>query len=315
MKALTRVCGLYKLDAVKIIDGVEFKRPLTGWFSNIITNSGLDRIANGNWRYMDRCVVGTGSTAPAATDIALVNPIAASINVISQTNEVNNTSPYYRRYVKVYRFDVGAAAGNLSEVGITYSLSPFEIFSRALILDTYGNPTTITVLSDEYLDVTYEFRFYPQEDDVTGTVIFTGNIGGTYTYTLRPAAITSIVRRFGDAATRYPPDMHNRKFQFYSAEALIRAYNGEIGPITASSPSGSSLDVPYDGMTSAYTPGTYTATCTITAAPTHWNFTGGIKSIAFHWGHNLWQVEFSPNIPKTNEDVLSLTFSHTWARM
>ena len=314
MKLTTKVCGFYKLDAVKIVDGEEIKRPLTGWFPNLITNSGLDSIASG-WSYIYRCVVGTGSSSPNATDIALVNQVAATASIIAQENEVNSTSPYYRRYVKVYRFGEGVAAGNLSEVGITDSSSPHTLFSRALILDDFGDPTTITVLSDEYLDVTYEFRFYPQESDVTGSVTFTGNLGGTYNYTLRPARIGSLVGQFGSAHTRYPPGMDNRRAQYYSTNALCHSYDGDIGLITDNSPSGTALAIPYNRLSVAYTNGTYTQTLTMQADPTDWNHATGIKSVAVHWGHNLWQISFTPPIPKTADDVLSLTFSHTWARM
>lgn len=309
---ITKICGYYKLEAVKEINGVEFRRSLTDWFPNLITNIGMDRIAT-NYDYMNYCQVGTGSTAPSNSDVALVNRIAGTNTTQEFTYGVNSTSPYYTWNKKIYRFGLGAAAGNLSEVGIGW-LSTGNLFSRALILDSYGNPTTITVLSDEYLDVTYEFRFYPEEADTTGTIVFTGNIGGSYNYTLRRANITTIVRLFGFTGYTYPVPMNNKKLNLYSTDAIINAYSGVIGSITGS-PSGTSYEAAYTAMSfSTYVAGTYSLDCTIVANPTTWNVVGGIKSIAFHWGFNLHQMEFDNVIPKTDQDALSLTFRHIWAR-
>ena len=153
---------------------------------------------------------------------------------------INSTSPYYISHIVEYHFAIGAAAGNLSELGVGWASSGTTLFSRALILDSGGTPTTITVLSDEYLYVTYEHRFYPSETDATGSIVFTGNIGGTYTYTLRPAQIdsTSIADLTpGPTAMNHIDIVH------------VTVYDGSIGIIT-SLPAGNS-----DGL--------YDATATI----------------------------------------------------
>ena len=310
---LTKVCGFYKLEAVKIKDGFEYsRRPLTGWFPNLITNQGLDRMAK-NYYYINYCQVGSGSTAPANSDIGLVNRLAGTI-VTSATQGVNSTSPYYSWYKKVYRFAEGVAAGNISEVGVGWGVTGNVLFSRALILDVNSNPTTITVLSDEYLDVTYELRFYPLETDVTGSITLTGNIGGTYSYTLRRALITTVQRQNNMSSFIYPPSMSNAGLEGPGNTFNNIAYSGSIGAID-SVPSGTMVDTSGYSTTSAYSDGSYSLDLILSMAPTEGNVPGGIKSIKFLFGFNQHQIEFGTAIPKTSQDSLSLTFRHVWARV
>src|SRR5690606_35005019 len=52
----------------------------------------------------------------------------------------------------------GAAAGNVSELTACYAANNTSAMARAVVRDEMGNPTTITVLSDEVLSVTWEWR-------------------------------------------------------------------------------------------------------------------------------------------------------------
>lgn len=307
-----KVAGYFKMEAVNVKTGA--KRLLADWFPNLITNGGLDRMAN-NIDYLYFCQVGTGSTAPANANTGLVNRVGGTNNRTSNTSSVNGTAPYYRSNIIVYRFNPGAATGNLSEVGVGWATSG-SLFSRALILDISSNPTTITVLSDEYLDVTYQHRFYPEESDVTGSITFTGNIGGTYNYTLRAATIAKYVGQFATGNKDTPVSMHNILNAVSQSGTYFSVYDGSIGAIS-SVPSGISTPIPYTGFSvGSYTGGTYTLTLTISLGIADCNLAGGgIKSIVFPWGNVHYQIEFSSKIPKTNQDILSLVFTHTWARV
>src|SRR5690606_37976758 len=73
--------------------------------------------------------------------------------------------------------------------GIPNNSTP--IFNRARVVDEMGNPTTITVLSDEFLEVIYEITLYAI-DGATGTL--TINIDGTPTnfdYEIRPISMNN----------------------------------------------------------------------------------------------------------------------------
>ncbi|URA06909.1 putative tail fiber protein [Xanthomonas phage Pfeifenkraut] len=166
---------------------------------NLITNVGLNNIgivspssANNGFYGV---AVGSGTATPSPTDTTLQTQVAITTTLYDPGNPVGNsyqidyqsaTSPRYYRFWKKWRFAAGAAAGNLTEVGVMTGSSPVNTWCRALIVDGAGNPITLTVLSDEILDVTYELRVYIPENDVTGTIVLKGV---TYDWLLRPCSI------------------------------------------------------------------------------------------------------------------------------
>lgn len=292
MQHETQCAGWFKIEATRP-DGT--RRVLADWFPNLILDGGLDRMG-ANSDYLDWCQVGSGSTAPSAAQTALVNRIAGT-----NTQQVNNSgaqasAPYYGWARRTYRFAEGVAAGNLSEVGVGWATSG-SLFSRALILDGGGSPTTITVLSDEVLDVTYELRRYPGTVDLTGTVVLDGV---THNWVSRASAVTTAGVWTGvntmvlDAA---------------------QSFNGDIGAVTALSPSGSSGSLTATPL--AYSSGSYTRAATVSAGLGDSNLAGGIRSIVIRSSFaatSRYQIQFDPAIPKNNTKVLSLTIQHSWAR-
>lgn len=157
-------------------------------FPNLITNGGLDYIASNDsiagavtW-----CSVGTGTNPPAVTDVGLQTFVARTTTPATADAYTSNSSDPARPYVQLVRarrFAAGAAAGNLTEVGMFSAGNNTSAFSRALILDGSGNPTAITVLPTEILDVYYTVRMYIPTADVTGTITVNGN---NHDYVLRP---------------------------------------------------------------------------------------------------------------------------------
>ncbi len=254
MQNETQCAGWFKIEATRP-DGT--RRVLADWFPNLILNGGLDRMGE-NADYLNWCQVGSGSTAPVATQTALVNRIAGTDVRQANVNGAQASAPYYGWYRRTFRFARGVAAGNLSEVGVGWA-STGSLFSRALILDGGGNPTTITVLSDEVLDVTYELRRYPGTVDLTGTVVLDGV---THNWVSRAAGVTD---------------------SRYWARAGIMAldwavsFNGDIGPVTAQNPSGTGGSLSITPL--AYSSGSYTRAATVSAGLNDSNLSGGIRSI------------------------------------
>lgn len=290
MQHETQCAGWFKIEATRP-DGT--RRVLADWFPNLILNGGLDRMgANADYLYW--CQVGSGSTAPVAAQAALVNRIAGTNTGQAIVAGAQASAPYYGWLRRTYRFAVGVAAGNLSEVGVGWA-STGSLFSRALILDGGGSPTTITVLSDEVLDVTYELRRYPGTVDLTGTVVLDGV---THNWVSRAAAVTTEGAWTGAGAMVLD---------------FALSFNGGIGAVTTS-PSGVS------GILSAtalpYSAGSYTRAVTVSAGLNDSNLAGGIRSILIHSYSNTarYQIQFDPAIPKDNTKVLSLTIQHSWAR-
>lgn len=289
----TKVAGYYKIEARKK-DGSN--RVLADWFPNLITNQGLDRIGASS-DYLNYCHVGSGSTAPAVTDTGLVTHVAQTSTVESESTGNSGASPYYSYNTRVFSFGEGVAEGNLTEVGIGWSASTGNLFSRALILDGVGSPTTITVLSDEYLYVTYQFRRYIPEVDTGDTVVI-----ASVTYTF--------VGRAAHAATEFYWPAYFRAITA-PIDPNCRAYDGSIGIIT-SDPSGSTSGTG-DSFIAAYNNGNYYIDWTYTFGLTQGNLSG-ISALKVGMCGAQYQFGITPDIPKTSDDVLTLTFRASWDR-
>lgn len=266
------------------------------WFNNIITNQGLDYI--GETSYLYGCRVGAGSATPLATDTALQSSVAATATVVDTTTTYSSSSPYWSAAIRTWRFAVGDAAGNLSEVGIFATDDANSCGSRALILDEFGDPTTITVLSNEILDVTYEARTYMLEDDITGSA----TIGDDdYNWTLR-GALAAGGGQFG--------------LFFYGASGAggLTPCSGNIGTVTGE-PTGQGAQVL--GTVNSYVTGTYNRSQV---------FTFGLESNNFDWQSLFFptvaisgtgpkfQIQLDPVLEKTNTKVVTLLLEVSWAR-
>lgn len=294
IELVSEVCGFFTISTDK--------RGKLAEFPNLITNAGLDRMgANEDW--LDWCQVGSGSTPPAFTNTGLVSRIASSSTISAQTGGAVSSAPYYCFSRRVFSFAQGTAAGNISEVGIGW-LNNQGLYSRALVLDGSGNPTAITVLPDEVLQVAYELRFYSKAADETGTIVFTGNVGGTYEWTIRASQVTTSSIGSG----WYLPIAQN-----YTNEnsALRNAFNNGISGVT-SQPTGPTALM---AMANApYASGSLYAETTLSLGQGQGNFEGGIGSIGWKQGIGQYQIGFNPKIPKTANETFSITLRHSWGR-
>lgn len=303
--------GRYRLEAVRL-DGT--KRFLAE-FDNLITNGGMDMLS-GSANPTGLCAVGSGNATPAFTDTSLQTLVASTNNLISCTTSAASSSPYYGQSVYTWQFPVGAATGNLSEVGAGPSTT--NLFSRALILDSGGSPTTITVLSNEALNVVYTLQQYVPLTDVTGNI----SLGGTsYPYLIRALAATSANTWTWD--TRFAGPYLNGTFT--QQAWATNASSGVPKDITAG------LVLPgFPGDTytnNSYTSGSYEADITVQWSINAGNASGGLNWFQIALGnygnvatstqnrgaYQVW-ISSGPNIPKDNTKVLTLNFSCIWAR-
>jgi hypothetical protein len=294
------LAGKYKLTAVRP-DGTE--RPLTGWFDNLITNAGMDQIAVGGTaafsiaELFTKCKVGTGSTPPAFTDTVLVSPLAASVVNEAYTVSFVEGTPAYWSVIRTYRFGTGVAAGNLTEVAVIDNLTQ-EAFSRALITDSGGTPITVTVLSDEILDVTYELRSYIDKTTYTDSILISG-VG--YSMQRMPYDIAN------------PPQI-NRAMRNDGASgfSIVTRETNVLGTVyqnvSGTGGSASSYTI------ASYTIGNFYRDVTILFATGVSNFATGIGAITMDFRQTKMKVGFTPKIPKVSTNNLSVTFRTTWAR-
>jgi len=300
MKVL--VSGRYRL-----LVGVPGQEPRidTGWFDNIVTDAGLNRMGTGAW--LTQCSVGTGNTAPSASDTALAAFLASTTTILSESAGAQSSAPYYGYRLVRYEFVPGAATGNLSEVGVGWSGG---LFSRSLTVDEDGDPTTVTVLASEGLHVLYEVRLYPPltDYDYTATIVGVSTTckaraadvtnGGTGEYIVGGGGGWGVSGSVAGIST------------YYNATV----YNGALGAIT-SSPGGTSSSSTSEGN-AEYINNSYYRDMSATWSTTAGNLSGGITAVVLRTtGVGAYQISFDPPIPKTVLESLILNFRVSWGRL
>lgn len=130
----------------------------SGWSDNMVLDSGLNRMSVGTW--IDRCCVGSSDTPVTSTQTGLQGFVASTTakNVASLAKQITQAPFYLESYV-VWSFPQGVATGALREVGLGWGDS--NLWNRALIRDSGGQPLTINVGAGDILSVTARVRIYP----------------------------------------------------------------------------------------------------------------------------------------------------------
>lgn len=270
----------------------------TDWFHNIVLDSGLAQMSQGTW--VNRCCVGTGNSEPVATQTQLDSFVASTTTVQDPATGMQITTlPYYLFVRRAYRFGGGVAAGNISEVGLGWANN--ALWNRALIRDNNGNPTTITVLPDEFLDVIAEIRSYPQE-----------SISGSFNFLNKAGAVISTHNYSGRAFYTLPQHTYSA-FKMNS----IGIYSGSVGAIPTAIPTGTRLG--YGVATTTEYPTQTAIKCTkkfllAEAIGEHKTLFVQQEGFLNASAGSGYQVEFTPSIQKTNQMELTYTVSMSWGR-
>ena len=305
--------GIIKLEVIREDGTLKEAKGLNVPFYNLITDAGLDSLGagyflsgdgGGAFRY---CRVGTSSTPPTVYDTTLGAQTGSASSTVTTTNSVQyTTTPYYSQHQAVYTFAVGAVSGNLTEIGFFTDDSGGTMWSRALIKDSGGNPTTLTLLTKEQLKVTYTvIRYIPTS--LTGS--FTLNTNGTpstINYNIIPANISNYLSSWIQGKV-----VCNTGEKIYSYESTT------LGSIT-SYPSGTVRDA--NVTVSSYTAGSFVSNLTVNVSASGYNFTTGIGSLAFfnsqEYGESYsgYQCSFSPKIMKTSSHTLAIDIRLSWGR-
>ena len=290
-------CVVKKSDGSTKID--------TGYQKNLILNQGLDFFGGGNdTNMMEYCVIGSGNSKPVYTQ----NQLDAAITGVSgdyfsskydydasidgnlyKTNKV-------RKYTFYYLNDV-----NISEVGLASQFSSsidYYLCTRALIKDSQGVPTTITVLSGEVLEIYYKLWQVFDTTDKVGTINLLDDVGGSVAYNYSSKVVTNTdesVNYFGNSAR-----FTNRWYAIYPST-------------DTSTPSYSSQDA---YQYSNYVDGSYKIVVTFPLGIGDAN--GNIRIMTIP-SFSLWQIRFgsvaddSP-IVKTDMQTLDIPVEISWGR-
>lgn len=293
-----RIAGFYKIEAVDKFSGK--RRVLADWFPNLITTNGANLLGANNG-YFTTCCVGSGNTPPALTDTALQTLVGSTASTNSSSQSSSGGTPWYGARTIQYNFPAGTATGNLTEVGV--GVTTTNLFSRALILDGGGAPTTITVLASEALYVTYQVNQYAPTADSSGNVTIASVV---YAYVIRAANANS--------ATAW--GIANADAPGITGTSGAQVSNGSLGTVTGQ-PSGT-LSPASSVANNSYSTGSFQLSGTATWGLTSGNVSGGISAALFGFGAQFgtrgqFQMSFSPVIPKDGSHILTLTVVNSWA--
>lgn len=293
--------GTYQV-IVKTADGrVKYK---SQEFKNLIVNTGIDRFM-GNNIWDDWAYCGTGGTAPAVTDVGMQSYLAETNDRLVDDTESTYTAPRYMVRKIIYTFPVGGVVGNVAEVGIGWKNGSTRlVFSRSLVVDGGGSPTTITVLASEQLTIVY--RFYVKVPDADTTFSVTDN-GVTYTVTARQL-FRSDYASFERLRYGFWGDISGSRSGQTASTDVLPPENGSFTPGSNGTTNSATLG--------AYTAGSFTRTINFPYGGAFANFTGGIGSACAFTGNGVgvWAFSFSPKINKIAGQSLTLSFNYTFVR-
>ena len=278
----------------------------TGWFDNLILDQGLDFLGM-DIHPVYYASIGTGTAPPDVAQTSLSAHTAyAAANASGISTFTNLGAPSYAsQHTFSYTFAQGAVVGNMTEVGVGAENKAGKLFSRALIVDTNGDPVTLTLTSIDQLTLYYRITIYPPITDQTGSF----DIGGiTYNYTSR---LLSAGNFAGSPYTFYGVFSKVDNSQMFGPGVAL-------APITATTLSGGTAANTVTGSSGPYVTGTRYRTWTLTHTPTQSVIVGGISGMVVlstgPYDSMRFQFIFDKPIPKTNTQTLVLTLRFSWAR-
>lgn len=291
----------------------------SGWSKNVVTDLGVRMLLGGASAgfpsgFGVSCSCGSGNSAPSESDTQIQSFIAGVYNAISNSTTRNYTvSPYYVRHSWTWRFPLGAAAGNVSELCVVNSASTpvasSPVFSRALVRDQEGNPSTITVLSDEYLEVTYELTIYPASG-ISGS--FSQSIDGVdtlFSYDAKPSNMSISDYGWASNGADYCPTVYGRATES-TTHSQVYQYGGGLGPESGQPTGTTSNAMKFRSSISstANYSGKY-RDISYTASLDDANATFDCMRFAFNLG--CYQMQISPAITKVNTKTYTITIRVT----
>lgn len=282
----------------------------TGYQKNLILNQGLDFFGGGKGTdMMAYCVIGSGNSQPIYTqnklDTAITGVVGSVASYKYDYDAARDGNLYKANKVCKYSF-TGLNNVNISEVGLASNYSnttTYYLCTRALIKDSQGNPTTITVLSGEILEVYYKLWAIYDTTDKTGQINVLDGAGNQVPYNYKARLM-----KVGDTAYSGYVNSLSRDWK------KQYLYSGDLVAITGT-PSGELYSS--DGLqVSPYVLGSYKSVYSFEVATSAGN--GKIRTYALEV-LGYWQIRFgsvaddSP-ITKTSTQSLTIPVEVSWGR-
>lgn len=274
---------------------------------NLITNTGLDFFGgdSGGINFLNNCAIGTGNSNPVVTENKLVSYTAKALGVRDSffSTYIPNESNTYISHVTYRYMFTGLNNVNVSELGV-FSTTENELNTRALIKDNLGNPTTITVLNGETLEIFYRLYRVISTSDVNKIVNMDDGAGNftPYNVMIRPDVGRDFVAGFPSGS------LNNTANSVTSSDE----------PLPLPSPFNTVLEVVnYSTSVRPYVKGTYKKILDVDYSLSETN--GSIRHIIvysefFPFVARYGSVSNDDPIIKTDKDTLKLSFEYSWGR-
>lgn len=298
-----KVKGQYTIEVIQEDGSLKQGSGLNVPFENLLTDTFYANITDNYYNANASTIrVGTGSTPPVGSNTALQAQIASAGLSVSTTFI---PALLQGKQSGTATFATGGVIGNISEVGMFDENG--SMYSRALIKDANGDPTTITLTATDQLRVTYTIVTYLLNTTLSGTVTVTRDgVNENYPWVFYPAGMS----------TSYGPEPIYRFANFSFGSVFTIGYTSEapainthlLCPTLSVSQAASIKTQSYNGTTK---------TKTITVL---WgigsNFPNGVNiyrpfSLSTSQG-SFGYFYFPTPIPKSATQSLSLTFTYSF---
>lgn len=150
--------GKYRLEVTNTETGEYLD---TGFVKNVFLDKFFSLSSAADTRFICRVVFGSGTNTPQKTDTGLQSLISGSgldnKGVLAKRERTGNIFKYTQRVS--FEGAKGAVTGNVSELGLSFSYDNTGLFTRALVKDSQGNPTTISLGANDIIKLTYDVGF------------------------------------------------------------------------------------------------------------------------------------------------------------
>lgn len=149
----------------------------SNWQNNLITNAGLNYFGTDDHsiNVMDYLHLSSNNNEPTVNDVQILNAERVARGSRIENNfQYTDNEPYYTETVYKYIFNPTSPrrAFNAAKLHLSPSNDTNDqVFSSALVKDSNGNPTTLSIREEETLEVIYGLRQYFDLTVSTSTMV------------------------------------------------------------------------------------------------------------------------------------------------
>lgn len=300
-----KVSGVYGIKVLRNAGTDKEHLEDFGESPNMLLDGFFERFSSGNLdSYRWYMFVGTGTTPVDATQTQLVSQVGNNDQMVPRTNDnVKVGNDYIASTRAVAEWDIGDIVGNISEVGVRLGARMGStVDSRALIVDSQGNPTTITVTAEDKLVINYTLKYIIPAQQHVSVVDFAGVQTTCTLETLN--ALNKNVWSFDSVLAKFFTILNHS-----GTQELVN--NPELGP-TSSSFNQSSISITYSEPSTGARRLSFFADTEDCNEPLGLKYltTTGVNS----YGYMAIGMHFDPPIPKDTTKTLTLNLDFTLTR-